>query len=108
MTRKIGRVKLPAAARRLARSALEVRTELHPDLKFGTETGVYVARRIAASETVDGDRVLGFLERWRPAYQSELRAGRSSPRKSKTVGAYFLWGGAPALAHLRRLKSSRR
>ena len=106
MTRKIGRVKLPAAARRLARSALKVRADLRPDDKFGTEAGVYTARRIAASETVDGDRVLAFLERWRQAYQRELRRGRSSPRSSKTVGAYFLWGGNPALVFLRRKKAT--
>ena len=103
---KIGRVKLPAAARRLARSALKVRADLRPDDKFGTEAGVYTARRIAASETVDGDRVLAFLERWRQAYQRELQRGRSSPRSSKTVGAFFLWGGYPALVFLRRKKAT--
>lgn len=108
MNRKIGRVKLPASARKLARAALRVRADLRPSDKFGTDAGVYTARRIAASETVDGDRVLAFLERWNAAYMRELREGRSSPRSSKTVGAYFLWGGNAARAYLKRLKTSRR
>ena len=98
----IGRVRPPKEARRLARSSLRARLGLPPDLKYSTRAGLYVAKRISTGETVDGDAVYRFLVRWEPAYQRELRAGRKSPRTSKVVGAYYLWGGPPMLAYLRR------
>ena len=98
----IGRVRPPKEARRLARSALRTRADLPKSEKFSTPAGLYAGKRISTGETVDGDAVYRFLTRWEAAYQRELRAGRKSPRSSKIVGAYYLWGGPPMLAYLRR------
>ena len=104
---RIGRVKLPAAARRLARAALRARADKRADEKFGAAHSVYAARRISASETVDGDQVLGFLTMTLPKYQKELARGRRSPSSSDIVGVFFLWGGEPARVYLEKLKRRR-
>jgi len=94
------RVRLPKEARRLARSALKVRAELPPSRRYGTPAGVGMAAAIARGDTVDAARVYGFLSRFRPAYQLAVRSKRRSPRTSKVVGAYMLWGGEPAYRYL--------
>ena len=104
---KIGRVKLPAAARRLARAALRARADQRAADKFGAAHSVYVARRIAGSETVDGDQALSFLTMTLPKYQKELARGRRSPSSSDIVGVFFLWGGEPARVYLEKLKRRR-
>lgn len=94
------RVRLPKEARRLARSALKVRAELPPSRRYGTPSGVGMAVAISRGDTVDAQRVFGFLSRFRPAYQLALKQKRKSPRTSKVVGAYMLWGGEPAYRYL--------
>lgn len=107
MSRKIGRVKLPAAARRIARAALRARASKPASERFGEPHSVYVARRIAASQTIDGDQALGFLRMTLPKYRAELARGNRSPSSSDLVGVFFLWGGEPARVALEKMLTSR-
>ena len=97
------KVRLPKEARRLARAALRVRPQLPPSRRYGTPIGLGIAAAIGRGDAVDGARVLSFLQRARPAYQLALKKGTRSPRTSRAVGAYYLWGGEPARRYLERL-----
>ena len=94
------RVRLGREAARLAQRALDARGGLPLSRRYGTPAGLAQARRIARGEPVDAARTRAFLARFRPAYQLAMRSKRRSPRTSKVVGAYMLWGGEPAYRYL--------
>ncbi len=97
-------VKLPAASRKLARDALALSRTLPESARAGTRVGLAVASRIARGLPVDGERVFAYLSRAEPAYRN-ARAQGLTPDKSKAVQAFYLWGGRPALAALRRRRT---
>ena len=89
-------MRLGARAARKAREALKIRQGLPASKRYGTPAGLAQARKIAQNQPIDPVRTAGFLRRFRPIYLAAYRDGHRSPRTSKAIGAWDLWGGSPA------------
>jgi len=89
-------VRLGRAAAKKAKKALEIRASLPVSQRFGTPAGLAQARKIAKNEPIDPVRTSAFLRRFRPIYLKAYRSGHRSPKTSKAIGAWDLWGGTPA------------
>jgi len=101
----------PAAARRVARRALDVRKTLPPSRRGGltaTEahaqgigSGVQRAVDIAAGRKVDAMRVHRFFSRFKGTV-AKARAQGKTVHDSKAIMAWDLWGGDPMWSAARR------
>ena len=101
----------PQNLRQAARRALEARDSVPPSRKAGTPVGLARANQLANGDNLSLEtlrRMRSYLERAEPAYR-EARAQGKSIEESKSIMAYYLWGGPQALAwvnqQIRKLES---
>lgn len=93
----------PADVARVARRALEIRSQQTPSNRAGTATGLTRARQLANREPISVDtlkRMVSFFAR------HEKSAGSANARKdptSKAAQAWGLWGGNAGRAWAKRM-----
>ncbi len=105
-----------AAARKVAKQALEKRRKLSPSRRGGLTrgeaaeqgitSGVEQARRIAAGKTMDAMQIHRFFSRFKGIRAEALAKGKRW-EDSKVLQAWDLWGGDPARKAVSRLAAAR-
>jgi len=94
----------PKEVREAARRALEARERVPPSRKAGTPVGIARANQLASGENVSEQTLLrmhSYLSRAKADYDSARKQGLDL-ETSKSIQAYYLWGGPSALAWVRR------
>lgn len=99
------RIFAPAAARKLAAQALEIRKALPKSKRAGLSksearaagitSGVQQAKRIAEGKKVDPGQVAKFFARFRGTYETAKKAGKTAEQDGGIMLAWDLWGGEP-------------
>ena len=87
-------IKPPAAARLVAREALDARFDLPPSRRGGTAIGLARAYSIMRGELQPARRIYSFFTRFRGTFEDAVFQGKTWER-SKVIQAWDLWGGEP-------------
>ena len=83
-----------------AKRALEARRSVSPSRKAGTPVGIARANQLARGDNLSTNtlvRMRSYLERAKGNYQ-DARADGLNLETSKSIQAYYLWGGPRALS----------
>ena len=84
----------PDNVRKLARRALEVRSELPPSKRAGTPVGIARAKQLANGENLSNDtmkRMRSFIARHKPNYERARQQGKDMT-DGGVILAMALWG----------------
>lgn len=84
----------PDNVRKLARRALEVRSELPPSKRAGTPVGIARAKQLANGENLSNDtmkRMRSFIARHKPNYERARQQGKTMA-DGGVILAMALWG----------------
>ena len=84
----------PNNVRKLARRALEVRSELPPSKRAGTPVGIARAKQLANGDNLSQStlkRMKSFIARHKPNYERARKQGKSM-KDGGVILAMALWG----------------
>lgn len=100
-------LKVPPAARKIAKEVLAVRATLPPSRRAGTPVGLATANALAynTDDAFTHAAIRRFWPRWAMKYRVLKAQGRTATN-SKLVQAGDLWGGIPMLEVVEREKAS--